>query len=69
MIAAGALLFVAMTNIRGLSADRLGSVLRLSLVSIAVLVAVSVIGFAQYWDPGAITSLDRPRRRAARGRT
>ena len=56
VLAAAALLVVAMMNIRGLSADRLGSVLRLSLFSIAVLVGVSVIGFAQYWDPGAITS-------------
>ena len=56
VIAGGALLLVAMQNIRGLSAERLGSVLRLSLFSIAVLVGVSVIGFAQYWDPSAITS-------------
>jgi basic amino acid/polyamine antiporter, APA family len=56
VLAAAALLLVAVQNISGLSADRLGSVLRLSLFSIAVLVGVSVIGFAQYWDPGAITS-------------
>jgi APA family basic amino acid/polyamine antiporter len=55
-IAGGALLYVAMSNIRGLSARRIGSVLRLSVVSIVVLVLVSLIGFAQYWDPGAITS-------------
>ncbi len=53
-IAGGALLFVAMSNIRGLSANRIGSVLRLSVVSIVVLVVVSLIGFAQYWDPGSI---------------
>ncbi len=56
VIAAAALLLVAVQNVRGLSASRLGAVLRLSLFSIAVLVGVSVIGFAQYWDPGAITS-------------
>ena len=56
VIAGAALLLVAMQNIRGLSANRLGTVLRLSLFSIAVLIGVSVIGFAQYWDPGAITS-------------
>ena len=56
VLAGAALLLVAMQNIRGLSADRLGSVLRLSLFSIAVLVGVSIIGFAQYWDPGAISS-------------
>ncbi|MEA2366191.1 MAG: basic amino acid/polyamine antiporter, family [Thermoleophilaceae bacterium] len=54
VIGGGALLFVAMQNIRGLSADRLGTVLRLSLFSILVLVAVSLIGFVQYWDPGSI---------------
>jgi basic amino acid/polyamine antiporter, APA family len=53
-IAGGALLYVAMSNIRGLSANRIGSVLRLSLISIVVLLAVSLIGFLQYWDPGSI---------------
>jgi APA family basic amino acid/polyamine antiporter len=56
LIAGGALLFVAMSNIRGLSANRIASVLRLSVVSIVVLVAVSVIGFTFYWDPGSIHS-------------
>jgi APA family basic amino acid/polyamine antiporter len=56
VIAGGALLFVAMSNIRGLSAHRIGSVLRLSVVSIAVLAVVSLIGLAQYWDPGSISS-------------
>ena len=56
LIAGGALLFVAMSNIRGLSANRIGSVLRLSVLSIVVLIAVSLIGFAQYWDPGSIYS-------------
>jgi APA family basic amino acid/polyamine antiporter len=54
VVAGGALLFVAMSNIRGLSANRIGSVLRLSLLSMVVLVVVSVIGFTQYWDPGSI---------------
>ncbi|HVG74382.1 MAG TPA: universal stress protein [Thermoleophilaceae bacterium] len=53
-VAGGALLYVAMSNIRGLSANRIGSVLRLSLLSIVVLVLVCVIGFTQYWDPGSI---------------
>ena len=56
VIAGGALLYVAAQNIRGLSADRIGAVLRLSLISIVVLVAVSLIGFLQYWDPGSISS-------------
>ena len=47
---------MALSNIRGLSAHRIGSVLRLSLISIVVLVVISVIGFAQYWDPGSIRS-------------
>ena len=55
-IAAAALLFVAWSNIRGLSAARIGAVLRLSLTSIVVLVVISLIGFAYYWDPGAIRS-------------
>jgi basic amino acid/polyamine antiporter, APA family len=54
VLAGAALLYVAMSNIRGLSASRIGSVLRLSLISIVVLVLVSVIGFTQYWDPGSI---------------
>jgi APA family basic amino acid/polyamine antiporter len=54
VIAGAALLFVAISNIRGLSANRIGSVLRLSLLSIVVLVGVSLIGFSQYWDPGSI---------------
>ena len=54
VVAGGALLYVAMSNIRGLSANRIGSVLRLSLLSIVVLVLVSLIGFAEYWDPGSI---------------
>jgi basic amino acid/polyamine antiporter, APA family len=53
-IAGGALLYVAMQNVRGLSAHRIRPVLRLSLISIVVLVVVSLIGFFQYWDPGSI---------------
>ena len=56
VIAGGALLYVAMQNIRGLSADRVGTVLRLSLISVVVLLVVSVIGLFQYWDPGSIRS-------------
>ena len=56
VIAGAAMLFVAWSNIRGLSADRIGAVLRLSLTSIVVLVVISLIGFAYYWDPGAIRS-------------
>ena len=55
LIAGAALAYVAMQNVRGLSADRLGTVLRLSLFSLALLLLVSVIGLIQYWDPGAVT--------------
>jgi APA family basic amino acid/polyamine antiporter len=56
LIAGAALTFVAASNVRGLTADRLGTVLRLSLVSMVLLLLVSVIGFTKYWDPGAIVS-------------
>jgi APA family basic amino acid/polyamine antiporter len=56
LIAGAALAFVAVSNVRGLTADRLSGVLRLSLFSMALVLVVSVIGMAQYWDPGAITS-------------
>jgi APA family basic amino acid/polyamine antiporter len=55
VIAALALIYVAAQNVRGLGADRLGMVLRLSLVGVVLLGAVSAIAFAQNWDPSAIT--------------
>ena len=54
-IAAVALAYVAAQNVRGLGAERLGMVLRLSLVGIVLLLVVSGIALAQNWDPGAIT--------------
>jgi basic amino acid/polyamine antiporter, APA family len=54
LIAAAALGYVAFQNVRGLSADRLGMVLRLSLFGIVLLGAVSGIALAQEWDPGAV---------------
>jgi basic amino acid/polyamine antiporter, APA family len=53
-IAGLALVYVATQNVRGLSADRLGMVLRLSLFGIVLLAAVAGIAFAQEWDPDAI---------------
>jgi basic amino acid/polyamine antiporter, APA family len=53
-IAALALVFVAVQNVRGLTADRLGMVLRLSLFGVVVLAAVAGIAFAQEWNPDAI---------------
>jgi APA family basic amino acid/polyamine antiporter len=55
VIAAAALAYVAAANVRGLGADRLGMVLRLSLVGIVLLLGISGIALAQNWDPGAIT--------------
>jgi APA family basic amino acid/polyamine antiporter len=54
-IAALALAYVAAQNVRGLGADRLGMVLRLSLVGILLLLVVSGIALAQNWDPNAVT--------------
>ncbi len=54
LIAALALVFVAVANIRGLGADRLRTVLRLSLVGIVLLAVVSVLVFAETFDLGAI---------------
>jgi APA family basic amino acid/polyamine antiporter len=55
VVAALVLAFVAARNIYGLSANRLGMVLRLALFSVALLFAVGVIAFVQSWDVGAIT--------------
>ena len=55
VIAGLALFYVAAQNVRGLGADRLGMVLRLAVVGIVLLVAVSAIGLAQNWEPSAIT--------------
>jgi APA family basic amino acid/polyamine antiporter len=54
-----ALLYVAVRNVRGLTAERLGMVLRLSLFGIVLLAAVAGIAFAQEWDPdGLVDSVD-----------
>ena len=68
VIAGAALLLVAMQNIRGLSANRLGAVLRLSLFSIAVLIGVSGDRLRPVLGPRCDHLVDRPRRRAALGR-
>jgi basic amino acid/polyamine antiporter, APA family len=52
--AALALAYVAAQNVHGLSADRLGMVLRLSLFSIGLLVVVAGLAFAQFFDAGAV---------------
>jgi APA family basic amino acid/polyamine antiporter len=53
-IATVALGYVAVQNVIGMSADRLGLVLRLSLFGLLLLVVVAVIAFAQEWDPGGL---------------
>jgi APA family basic amino acid/polyamine antiporter len=53
-IAAVALAYVAAQNVHGLSADRIGTVLRLALFGIALLVVVVVLAFAQFFDAGQI---------------
>jgi basic amino acid/polyamine antiporter, APA family len=53
-IAGLALVYVAVQNVLGLGADRLGAVLRLSLFGILLLAVVTGIAFAQEWDPDAI---------------
>jgi APA family basic amino acid/polyamine antiporter len=55
VIAAVVLGWVAAQNVRGLGAERLGMVLRLSLLGILVLLVVAGIALAQNWDPDAIT--------------
>lgn len=55
VIGGAALAFVALQNVRGLSADLLRVVLRLSLLSIGLLIVVSGIAFAQFFDLDAIT--------------
>ena len=47
--------FVIGQNIRGLTADRLGTVLRLSLANIAVLAALTVLALAQNFDAAGLT--------------
>ena len=53
-ILAGCFAFVIGQNIRGLSAERLGMVLRLSLLNIVVLAALTVLALAQHFDAGAL---------------
>ena len=62
------LLFVAISNIRGLSAHRIGSVLRLSVVSIVVLLLVSLIGSRSVLGPARSPARSTSARRRA-GRT
>ncbi len=53
-IAAAAVGFVAWQNIRGISADRLGRVLRVGLLNLGLSLAVIATGLAVRFDPAAI---------------
>jgi APA family basic amino acid/polyamine antiporter len=54
-IVAACFAFVVGQNVRGLNAERLGTVLRLSLLNIVVLAALTVLALAQHFDAGALT--------------
>jgi APA family basic amino acid/polyamine antiporter len=54
LISAAAVVSVVGANVRGLSARRLRTVLRLSLAGIVVLVAASVAVYAQFFDLGSV---------------
>jgi basic amino acid/polyamine antiporter, APA family len=54
LVAGLALLFVAILNVRGITAERLRTVLRISLVSIFVLGVACLIAFIQFFDASAI---------------
>jgi basic amino acid/polyamine antiporter, APA family len=53
-VAGVALAYVAVQNVRGLMIARRGVVLRVGLLSIALLLAVAGVAFAQFFDAGAI---------------
>jgi basic amino acid/polyamine antiporter, APA family len=54
-IVAGCFAFVIGQNIRGLTAERLGTVLRLSLANIVLLAALAAVALAQNFDAAALT--------------
>ena len=54
LVAGLALVLVATINVRGVTARRLRTVLRVSLFSIVVLAAVSIVAFVQFFDAGAV---------------
>ena len=59
LVAGLALLLVAALNVRGITAQRLRTVLRVSLVSILVLAVASLIAFAQFFDlQGVVDSVE-----------
>ena len=55
VIVAACFAFVIGQNVRGLTAERLGAVLRLSLINIAVLAALTAIALTQSYDSALLT--------------
>jgi APA family basic amino acid/polyamine antiporter len=55
VIAGVALAFVAWRNIVGIGAERLRTVLRLALISLALLVAIAVVGAVDFFDVSKVT--------------
>jgi basic amino acid/polyamine antiporter, APA family len=55
VIAGAVLAYVAVSNIRGLSADRYWFVLRLGLLNLALAFVIVAVGAAKVWDVSAIT--------------
>ena len=54
-IAGGVIVWAVVLNLRGLRADRLGLVLRLGTVNVAVLLVVIAVGVAGVWDWSAVS--------------
>ena len=54
-IAAAVIIWAVVVNLRGLRADRLGLVLRLGALNVALLIAVVGIGITSVWDWSAVT--------------
>jgi APA family basic amino acid/polyamine antiporter len=54
-IAAGVIAWAVVVNLRGLRADRLGLVLRLGALNVALLLVVIGIGVTSVWDWSAVT--------------
>jgi len=55
VIAGAVLAYVAVSNIRGLSADRYWFVLRLGLINLALAFVIVAVGSVKVWDVSAIT--------------
>jgi APA family basic amino acid/polyamine antiporter len=55
VIAAAALAYVAVSNIRGLSADRYGFVLRLGMLNLTLAAGIVIVGALKVFDAGKIT--------------